>query len=43
MYESMTREIDPTVAAAATVIFMGTTLLLIIGVLAQARRHTSDG
>ncbi len=43
MYESMTREIDPTVAAAATVIFMGTTLLLIIGVLVQARRHTSNG
>lgn len=43
MYESMTREIDPTVAAAATVIFMGTTLLLIIGVLVQARRRTSHG
>jgi putative spermidine/putrescine transport system permease protein len=40
MYESMIREIDPTVAAAATIIFIGTTLMLIVGVLVQARRQT---
>jgi putative spermidine/putrescine transport system permease protein len=43
MYESVTREIDPTVAAVATVIFVSTTLLLVIGVLIQARRQTSNG
>lgn len=43
MYESMTREIDPTVAAVATLIFMGTTLLLIVGVIIHARRQPSHG
>jgi putative spermidine/putrescine transport system permease protein len=43
MYTSVTRDIDPTVAAAATVIFVITTVLLSIGVVLQARRQRADG
>ncbi|MFN8204837.1 MAG: ABC transporter permease [Solirubrobacteraceae bacterium] len=42
MYTSVTRDIDPTVAAAAAVIFVATTILLSVGVVLQARRRTSD-
>lgn len=42
MYEGVTREIDPTVAAVASIMLVTTTLLLIIGVLIHARRSASN-
>jgi putative spermidine/putrescine transport system permease protein len=43
LYEGVTREIDPTVAAVSTLILLATTLVLAVGVVIQTRRTVSDG
>lgn len=43
LYEGVTREIDPTVAAVSTLILLATTLALAVGVVIQTRRTVSDG
>ena len=42
MYNSVTREINPTVAAASTVIFLGTVVLFVLSQIAQRRGWRSN-